>query len=199
MNINLFKTINYLMIEYEDLINNKRINKKNIYKNNSDNFNFYKYLNDNINISINNKNKDKNNKNIENINKKEIKLKKEYNNDTEIEENENIKNEIVDNEIEINENIENEKEDNNKTIDNFIKKIYKKLILICHPDKNGDKDLFLKCQNYYENNYLIGIIFVAYKYDLIIPFMNEIIINQILIEIRILKHNIDLLKEKYIS
>lgn len=90
---------------------------------------------------------------------------------------------------------ENSKQENNiKQIKEYIKKIYKKIILKCHPDKNGDVNIFIKCQEYYETNFLIGILYIAYKINCPINPLTDIIINQILIEIRIIQEKIFLLK-----
>jgi hypothetical protein len=91
-----------------------------------------------------------------------------------------------------NNNIENKK----NIINNFIKKIYKKIILKCHPDKDGgNTSIFLKCNEYYNNNFLIGILFIAHKLKYKIPPLNNIIIDQILIEIRITHEKIIELKK----
>jgi hypothetical protein len=91
-------------------------------------------------------------------------------------------------------NSDNEKEDN--IILDFIKKIYKKIIIKCHPDKGGDKSLFIKCQEYYDNNFLIGVLYIGYKVNFILPELNKKIIEQILYEIRIIQQKIIYMKLK---
>ena len=72
----------------------------------------------------------------------------------------------------------------------YIKKIYKILILKNHPDKNGNKNIFIKCQEYYENKFLIGLLYISYKYNIKPPPLDEYIINVILCEIRIIENKI---------
>jgi hypothetical protein len=57
-----------------------------------------------------------------------------------------------------------ERETETKTvIKNYIKKCYKLIVLKCHPDKNKDNvTKFLKCHEYYENNFLIGLLYIFY-------------------------------------
>jgi hypothetical protein len=83
----------------------------------------------------------------------------------------------------------------------FIKKYYKKICLLTHPDKTNDLDknkIFKKAKDNMENNFLIGIIKNAYDLKIKIDDLNEIIIEQILIDIRIIQEKIIEIK-KYIS
>ncbi len=86
-------------------------------------------------------------------------------------------------------------------IKKFIKKYYKKICLLTHPDKTNDLDkneIFKKAKDNMENNFLIGIIKNAYDLKIKIDDLNEIIIEQILIDIRIIQEKIIEIK-KYIS
>ena len=52
----------------------------------------------------------------------------------------------------------------------YIKKCYKKIVLKCHPDKNkksqGASTIFVRCQEYYDNRLLIGILYIFYLYSI---------------------------------
>lgn len=63
--------------------------------------------------------------------------------------------------------------DVNLIIKSYIKKCYRKIVLKCHPDKNksthnADK-LFIKCHEYYDNGFLIGLLYIFYLYKLLPP------------------------------
>jgi len=221
--MNILNKIYYIMDEYDYLLNinnnledndidditdNDIVNNKNEL---SEQFNdgFFKYIFDNINLSrrddIKNSSDNPEESNV-----------KERDTNTNIEKDEissiNILNKINDNEININQdninqdninqdninqdniNQDNKEEDN--IILNFIKKIYKKIIIKCHPDKGGDKSLFIKCQEYYDNKFLIGILYIGYKVNFILPELNNKIIEQILYEIRIIQQKIIYMKLK---
>jgi hypothetical protein len=198
--LNIFEKIFEIMEEYENkkkIINNyqyKDINKdidENINKeNNLFENDFFKFIFNNIKI-----------------NKKEINNNKinEYNQKSYQKYNENyINNNISNNSMIIlnnysskynnNDNYKNYKKNNDNNsliIKEYIKKLYKKIVLLCHPDKNGDKELFIKCQEYYNNNLLIGLLYIGYKIKINLPpILNKIIIEHIFIEIRIIQEKI---------
>jgi len=81
----------------------------------------------------------------------------------------------------------------------YMKICYKKIILHCHPDKTKkNKDLyqeyFIKSQEYYENNFLIGQLYLFYLLQLKPPLLNSIIVNHIIIEIRHIQEKINEIK-----
>lgn len=55
-------------------------------------------------------------------------------------------------------------------VNKYIKKCYKKIVLKCHPDKNkksqGASTIFVRCQEYYDNRLLIGILYIFYLYSI---------------------------------
>ena len=63
--------------------------------------------------------------------------------------------------------------DKNPVIKAYIKKCYKKIVLKCHADKNKSTHnadtLFIKCHNYYDNNFLIGLLYIFYLYKILPP------------------------------
>jgi len=93
--------------------------------------------------------------------------------------------------------------DANPIIKSYIKKCYKKIVLKCHPDKNksthnADK-LFIKCHDYYDNEFLIGLLYIFYLYKILPPAPlnntsptepdenSEILIDRIFKEIRMIQ------------
>ena len=93
--------------------------------------------------------------------------------------------------------------DANPIIKAYIKKCYKKIVLKCHPDKNksthnADK-LFIKCHDYYDNEFLIGLLYIYYLYKILPPAPlnntsptepdenSEILIDRIFKEIRMIQ------------
>lgn len=171
------------MDHYENLLNNKKskLNNKNEINNNPfKDDDFFKYIFENI--QLNKKKEEKEEKEIfsENISKDQNESSNFFYNDL-----------VEDNNWNQNQNIFiEEKLDEELEINHFIKKIYKKIIIKCHPDKNGNPELFLKCQEYYENHFLIGILYIGYKIQFQLPSLNEIIIKRILNEIRIIEEKI---------
>ena len=72
----------------------------------------------------------------------------------------------------------------------FFKECYKKIILKSHPDKKGDSKYFIKCKTYYEENLLIGLLYLCHILNIKIPDFNPKIIEKILVEIRIIQDKI---------
>lgn len=214
LKLNIFEKIFEIMEEYENkkknLMNNyknKDIDKdinKNIDKdsnldntkdiNNSENNlfenDFFKFIFNNIKISK---------KEVDNLEIKEDYQKSDeaYNEKYNEAYNENyINNNNIFNNSLTNINDSSVKYNTNNNDDNFLiikeytKKLYKKLVLLLHPDKNGPKELFIKCQEYYNNNLLIGLLYIGYKIKINLPLLNKIIIEHIFFEIRIIQEKI---------
>ena len=55
-------------------------------------------------------------------------------------------------------------------VNKYIKKGYKKIVLKCHPDKNKKSQdassIFVRCQEYYDNSLLIGLLYIFYLYNM---------------------------------
>ena len=201
--MNIFKKIFEIMNEYELLLKTNKNENENIINNENNTYNFMNddflnYIFKNIHIEKANNNNDNNNENNDNNN---INNNNNNNNNSFLLD-KTCKNMLylIVSESCIKENIfkikESEKIDEQSIINNFLKKIYKKIILKCHPDKNGNTELFLKCKEYYENNFLIGILYIAFILNYQLPELNEIIIKKILLEIRVIQEKIILLKNK---
>ena len=93
--------------------------------------------------------------------------------------------------------------DTNPVIKSYIKKCYRKIVLKCHPDKNKSnknaENLFIKCHDYYDNNFLIGLLYVFYLYKILPPSPlnntsptelddnSSILVDQIFKEIRLIQ------------
>jgi hypothetical protein len=98
------------------------------------------------------------------------------------------------------------KTDEDAIIKKYIKKCYKIIVLKCHPDKNtsnaNSSALFIKCKDYYNEQLLIGLLYVFYLYKLHPPYPlnmdmtsvpddeGDILISRILREIRIIQYKL---------
>ena len=74
-----------------------------------------------------------------------------------------------------------------------IKAAFRRLAKLYHPDKNNkpdDNKYIIKCQEYYDNSFLIGLLYIFYLYKLVPPLLCDVIINRILCEIRIIQEKI---------
>lgn len=178
MESNIFHKIFEIMNCYENLLNNhSKSNNKNTSTDFSNNFmknedDFFTFIFKNIHIDKNNQ-EDK--KNIENINIFE-------NIDMNGNSNNNLNSDNIDFPIE-----------KNEIIKSYIKKCYKRIVLKCHPDKNNnseDNKYFIKCQEYYDNCFLIGLLYIFYLYKLDPPLLSDVIISRILCEIRLIQEKI---------
>ena len=189
MESNIFHKIFEIMNCYENLLNNhSKCNNKNKSTDFSNNFmknedNFFTFIFKNIHIYKNNqedKNNIENTNNINNINNI---------NNTNNALNNNMNHMNIN--INMNDNIISIEKD--EIIKSYMKKCYKKIVLKCHPDKNNnpeDNKYFIKCQEYYDNDFLIGLLYIFYLYKLEPPLLCDIIINRILCEIRIIQEKI---------
>lgn len=84
----------------------------------------------------------------------------------------------------------------NSELKKYMKTCYKKIVLLCHPDKTkNNKELyqeyFIKSQEYYENNFVIGLLYLFYILKLKPPSLSSFIINHIIIEIRYIQEKIN--------
>ena len=95
------------------------------------------------------------------------------------------------------------KECTDPIVEKYIKTCYKKIVLKCHPDKNKSsknaEELFIKCHNYYDNRFLIGLLYVFYLYKILPPSplnntrptetdeTSDILIHRIFTEIRLVQ------------
>jgi len=63
-----------------------------------------------------------------------------------------------------------QEESEESIVNKYIKKCYKKIVLKCHPDKNkksqGASIIFMRCQEYYDNRLLIGLLYIFYLYSI---------------------------------
>jgi hypothetical protein len=175
----------------EDLCNQEKLNKdKNEYYNNIDDF--FKYIFNNININLKNDNVMNNNSNNDSNNDSNNNLNNNSNNNSNNDLNNDSNNDS--NNDDTNNNDLNKEDINESIINKFIKDIYKKIILKCHPDKNGDAKMFIKCKEYYENKFLIGLLYIGFLIKYKLPELNKVIINKILFEIRVIQEKIIYLK-----
>ena len=208
--MNIFNKIYEIMNEYDILLDEKENNynnslnnytheefekNKNEYYNNIDNF--FKYIFKNININnLNEKNNlDMNNQDINNLNTDNLNTDNLFSNNKDIIILSN--NNLDSHNLEYNNNNNfnnNDDKQHENIIQDFIKKIYKKIILKCHPDKKGNEKLFIKCREYYENKFLIGILYIGFLVNYQLPELNQIIVNHILFEIRVIQEKIIYLK-----
>lgn len=98
------------------------------------------------------------------------------------------------------------KTDEDAIIKKYIKKCYKIIVLKCHPDKNTSNEnssaLFIKCKDYYNEQLLIGLLYIFYLYKLTPPCpLNmdmasvpdddaDVLISRIMREIRIIQYKL---------
>jgi hypothetical protein len=98
------------------------------------------------------------------------------------------------NETQLNDNPEsNEEPKNNNEIDRFIKKYYRKIVILTHPDKTNDinkNNIFKKAKDNIENKFLIGIIKNCYDLKIEINDLTESLLNHIMFEIRVIQEKI---------
>jgi hypothetical protein len=99
------------------------------------------------------------------------------------------------------ENPTQNKNDVNFEVKKYMKSCYKKIILLCHPDKTKEykelyQEYFIKCQEYYENNFMIGLLYLFYLLKLKPPSLSSLIVNHIIIEIRHIQEKINELKNE---
>ena len=77
----------------------------------------------------------------------------------------------------------------------LVKLLYKKLVVIFHPDKGGNQEIFIKIKDYYDMDLLIGLLSIYYNNNLVLPELtqkdNDKILNEIIkLYIYLLQNNI---------
>ena len=55
----------------------------------------------------------------------------------------------------------------------LVKFLYKKLVIIFHPDKGGNMDIFIKIKDYYDMDLLIGLLNIYYTHNLVLPELTQ--------------------------
>jgi len=88
---------------------------------------------------------------------------------------------------------DNKESNNNNEITNFIKKYYRKIVILTHPDKTNDitkNNIFKKAKDNIENKFLIGIIKNCYDLKIEINDLTENLLNHIMFEIRVIQEKI---------
>ena len=88
---------------------------------------------------------------------------------------------------------DNKESNNNNEITNFIKKYYRKIVILTHPDKTNDitkNNIFKKAKDNIENKFLIGIIKNCYDLKIEINDLTESLLNYIMFEIRVIQEKI---------
>lgn len=164
---------NYNIYDKINMILNKDIDKNILY-----NDEFFNYIKDNYLKKQNN-----------NINVTELRSILVFNNNKHINENsENSEND------ENNENDENDENNKNNEQYYLVKKLYKKLCLKFHPDKKGDPAIFIKVSEYYENDFLIGMLSICYNHNINIPNLNCVDERKILNEFIFLLNKLNIYK-----
>jgi hypothetical protein len=184
MKVNIYSEIFNILNEYELLLNiyhdkkfmidEKNKQKQNNYDNKEQKNNVNKNLNEFMdndflnyifnsikikkNESLNNNlNQPQNNEYNDNIKNNDTKSNDNSNNDDKNLNNDKKSNDTESNYTELNDN----KLNNNNEITNFIKKYYRKIVILTHPDKTNDiikNNIFKKAKDNIENKFLIGII-----------------------------------------
>ena len=64
----------------------------------------------------------------------------------------------------------------------LVKLLYKKLVILFHPDKGGNMDIFIKIKDYYDMDLLIGLLNIYYTHNLVLPELTQEDNNKILEE-----------------
>jgi len=162
----------YNIYDKINIILNKNINKKELLDDD-----FFNYIFDNyINIE-----------NTTNINIHEIKTNLKFNTQNTIN---------ITNKTNIKETIEKNQETMEMNIEKYylVKKLYKKLCLKFHPDKNGNPEIFIKITEYYEYDLLIGLLSICYNYNINIPKLNCVDERKILNEFIFLLNQLHIYK-----
>jgi cobalamin biosynthesis protein CobT len=146
--------------------------------------------NDNVNQTQNNESNNNNQKNDNNkSNNEELNNNEKYNKNDNNESN----NEELNNNEKYNKNDNDELNNKNNEVNNFMKKYYRKIVILTHPDKTNDitkNNIFKKAKDNIENKFLIGIIKNCYDLKIEINDLTESLLNHIMFEIRVIQEKI---------
>jgi len=139
----------------------------------------------NLNQTYNNNKSNDNNEKMNNNNEK-------MNNDNESNEDNNESNDNNQS-FNNNKNDDNTKKNDDNEVTKFIKKYYRKIVILTHPDKTNDitkNNIFKKAKDNIENKFLIGIIKNCYDLKIEINDLTESLLNYIMFEIRVIQEKI---------
>ncbi len=149
----------------------------------------------NLNQTQNNENQESNNSqsNYSNNNEEEFNNYNEIPNNIPLNNNKSNNNEKLNNSNNNEDSNINEESSNNNELDKFIKKYYRKIVLLTHPDKTNDiikNNIFKKAKDNFENKFLIGIIKNSYDLNIEITDLTQSLLNHIIFEIRVIQEKI---------
>ena len=149
----------------------------------------------NLNQTQNNENQESNNSqsNYSNNNEEEFNNYNEIPNNIPLNNNKSNNNEKLNNSNNNEDSNINEESSNNNELDKFIKKYYRKIVLLTHPDKTNDiikNNIFKKAKDNFENKFLIGIIKNCYDLKIEITDLTQSLLNHIMFEIRVIQEKI---------
>ncbi len=149
----------------------------------------------NLNQTQNNENQESNNSqsNYSNNNEEEFNNYNEIPNNISLNNNKSNNNEKLNNSNNNEDSNINEESSNNNELDKFIKKYYRKIVLLTHPDKTNDiikNNIFKKAKDNFENKFLIGIIKNSYDLNIEITDLTQSLLNHIIFEIRVIQEKI---------
>ncbi len=210
MKVNIYLEIFNILNEYELLlkiyhdknfiINEKNNKKDNNYSNNINEFvdnDFLNYIFNSVKIKkninqthINEKQESSNNQESNNNNNNEIPNNTPLNNDDKSNNNQTSNNDETSNN---DDKSNNDETSNNNEIYKFIKKYYRKIVLLTHPDKTNyitKNNIFKKAKDNFENKFLIGIIKNCYDLKIEITDLTQSLFNHIMFEIRVIQEKI---------
>lgn len=203
MKVNIYLEIFNILNEYELLLktyhdknfiinerNNKKYNKQDNNINEFVDNDFLNYIFNSVKIKKNiNENQESTNPSLNN---------NQESNNTPLNNNESLNNNQESNNNPLNNNEtlnnnNNETPNNNNEIYKFIKKYYRKIVILTHPDKTNDinkNNIFKKAKDNFENKFLIGIIKNCYDLKIEITDLTQNLFNHIMFEIRVIQEKI---------
>ena len=192
-NVNEFVDNDFLYYIFNNIKIKKKDDNDNI-KNNLDN-DLENNLENDLKNDINNDSNNNHNTENNTINNTQNNRINNTQNNTQNNTENNIKNyNNTDNDNNLN-NTDNDNNLNNKDSEIliFIRKYYKKIVILTHPDKTNDimkNEIFKKAKYNLENIFLIGIIKNCYDLKIEIKDLTNFIFNHIMFEIRVIQEKI---------